>query len=205
MNWPFRHKETLGMEDLPAEVQEFYQEDHKDRTSVAWVLAILSLLVTVSLALGLFFGGRLIYRHATKKKTETVAVNKAANVTKNASTSSNSNKTSTTAGKVDEKAATTTTPSAATTPTPVVTSPAAPITPQAPVAKPTPAPGPAAPTPAATPPTPVPASNPTPAPVVATAAITNTGPGDTMALFLGVSVIAGLIHSIYTRRRVSNF
>lgn len=47
---------------LPEEVREFYKAEKRDRTGMAWLLAIATLVVTFLIAAGLFFGGRWVYR-----------------------------------------------------------------------------------------------------------------------------------------------
>lgn len=61
--WPFnrRKRET----DVPLEVQEYYQSERRERVGVAWLLAILSLIATVLLVLGLYFGGRWVWNKIT--------------------------------------------------------------------------------------------------------------------------------------------
>lgn len=46
---------------LPAEVREYYQAERREKTGVAWLLALVTLLVTFALAAALFFGGRWVY------------------------------------------------------------------------------------------------------------------------------------------------
>jgi len=59
--WPFNRKKTEST-DLPQEVQDYYQSEKRQRAGVAGLLAVGTLIVTVLLALGLFFGGRWAYR-----------------------------------------------------------------------------------------------------------------------------------------------
>ena len=47
---------------LPQEVREYYQTERRERTGMAWLLAIGTLLVTFIIAAALFFGGRWAYR-----------------------------------------------------------------------------------------------------------------------------------------------
>lgn len=47
---------------LPEEVRDYYQTERRERTGRAWLLAILTLLVTFLIAAALFFGGRWLYR-----------------------------------------------------------------------------------------------------------------------------------------------
>ena len=56
-----------------SDAQNFYQEDKIERKSVAWLLTGVSMIATVAICLGVFFGGRAAYREFTSKKTETVA------------------------------------------------------------------------------------------------------------------------------------
>ena len=53
-----RNKDT---DSLPKEVQEYYQTEKRERTGVAWLLALATLLVTFLIAAALFFGGRWLY------------------------------------------------------------------------------------------------------------------------------------------------
>ncbi|MBI1857089.1 hypothetical protein HY003_02720 [Candidatus Saccharibacteria bacterium] len=48
--------------NAPVEVQDFYRAEKRERVGVAWLLALATFVVTIVLALGLFFGGRFIYR-----------------------------------------------------------------------------------------------------------------------------------------------
>lgn len=62
--WPFnRNKEQTT--NLPQEVQEYYDAGQKQRTGMAWLLALATLVVTILLAMALFFGGRWIYQQLT--------------------------------------------------------------------------------------------------------------------------------------------
>lgn len=47
---------------VPAEIQEYYQAEKRDRTGIAWLLAFATLVVTILLAAGIFFAGRWAYR-----------------------------------------------------------------------------------------------------------------------------------------------
>ncbi len=58
--WPFNRKQKS--DDLPEEVKEYYESGRKQRTGMAWLLALATLVVTVVLALVLFFGGRWVYQ-----------------------------------------------------------------------------------------------------------------------------------------------
>lgn len=64
--WPFNRKknnDTLPEEaKVPTEVKEYYESGRKQKTGMAWLLALGTLLVTVVLAMLLFFGGRWVYQ-----------------------------------------------------------------------------------------------------------------------------------------------
>jgi hypothetical protein len=48
--------------NIPTEIREYNQAERRQRVGIAWTLAFVTLVVTVLLALGLFFGGRWLYR-----------------------------------------------------------------------------------------------------------------------------------------------
>lgn len=54
-------------EQVPAEVQQYYKEQGRGNQGKAWLLAIGTLLITVAVALGLFFAGRYVYRAVTDR------------------------------------------------------------------------------------------------------------------------------------------
>ena len=69
--WPFKRR-NKAQENVPQEVQEYYQAEKRERMGLAWALAFITLAVTVGVVLGLFFGGRALYRHVNNKtKTAT--------------------------------------------------------------------------------------------------------------------------------------
>lgn len=57
----FRKNKT-DQAGMPAEVTDYYKAEGRERAWVAWLLAIATLLVTVIVVLGLFYGGRWAYR-----------------------------------------------------------------------------------------------------------------------------------------------
>jgi uncharacterized protein HemX len=78
--WPFRKKQSEEYEipeeqvpvdqptsNLPEEVQEYYESGQKERVGVAWLLGLGTLLLTILIAVGLFFGGRWVYQKVTHK------------------------------------------------------------------------------------------------------------------------------------------
>jgi hypothetical protein len=54
----FRREQTT---EIP-ELKEYYEAQKRENPAKAWLLAIISLLVTIGVVLGLFFGGRWLYR-----------------------------------------------------------------------------------------------------------------------------------------------
>lgn len=145
----FRRNKT-DQAGMPTEVQDYYKTVGREHTGVAWLLALATLLVTVVVVLGLFFGGRWAFRKLKNSdKPAPVAVQ--TDTTKDQGT----------------KAA---------EPTPNTSD--APTTPPAQ-------------TPPASNPTPAPATTPTPA---RNSNLPSTGPEDTLAIFLAVSVLAYIIH-----------
>ena len=66
----FKNKET-DETGMAAEVHQIYQSEHRERVGVAWLLAFVTLVLTVGIALGGFTGGRAIYRKVTKKNKST--------------------------------------------------------------------------------------------------------------------------------------
>lgn len=60
MRNPFRRNKDVSA--VPAEIQEYYQAERRERTGIAWLLALGTLLITIGLATLLFFGGRWAYR-----------------------------------------------------------------------------------------------------------------------------------------------
>lgn len=63
--WPFNRKKKVENEALPDEVKEYYESGRKQQTGMAWLLAFGTLVVTVVLALIIFFGGRWVYQRLT--------------------------------------------------------------------------------------------------------------------------------------------
>lgn len=58
----FRRNKSANSPALPEEVNDYYQAEKRDRTWMAWLLALMSLAVTTLLIMALFFGGRWVYR-----------------------------------------------------------------------------------------------------------------------------------------------
>lgn len=69
MRWPFRRNKDTAT--VPQEIQEYYQSERRERTGVAWLLALGTLLATIAMAILLFFAGRWIYRTVVNRDDNT--------------------------------------------------------------------------------------------------------------------------------------
>ena len=153
------------------ELQEYYANQKRESTGLAWLLALGSLLITAAVIIGLFIGGRWAYRKISNKNKTTVA----------------------TVETTDATSATTSTPStSATTTTPAPTTTPATTTPAQGVAT----------TQSTTTNTNAVAATTT----VSTTAgkeVPNTGPGNTIGLFVAVTVLAYFAHNKHTAKKLS--
>ena len=180
--WPFsRRNKTDG--EVPTEIREYYNAERRERRGIAWLLGIGTLLVTVALAVLLFFGGRWLFRTIfDNDKPDNIAQNEQAQAPQPPAENN----------RGDEEVTPEPTPSPTPSPAPAPTPQPAP----APAPTPTPSPSPApAPTPS---PSPAPAPAPSP-----NANIPKTGPAETLAVFVAVTVFAAISHNLYTRKQLS--
>lgn len=53
--------------NLPPEIQAYARGEHRERVGVAWLVGLISLIVTFLVVAGLYFGGRWIYRKLAHK------------------------------------------------------------------------------------------------------------------------------------------
>ncbi|MDZ7744429.1 MAG: hypothetical protein U5K77_01565 [Candidatus Saccharibacteria bacterium] len=67
---PFRRTKQ-DQQPLPDEAQEYYQAQRREKTGMAWLLAVVTLLATLLIALGIFLGGRWAYRAVFDNDTTT--------------------------------------------------------------------------------------------------------------------------------------
>lgn len=175
----FKRKEQVDQQ-VPLEIQEYYQAEKKERAGVAWLLALGTLAVTLLLATGIFFGGRWVYRKAMDKAPQTATTSEAEQ--SEDTKEEEEKKEDTSSSDADSSAnapgtATTNSPSSpGTSTTPTTTTPATPTTPST-------------------------------TSQVASSSQTNrdglpsTGPGDVIAIFVIVSIAATLAHrTFYTHR-----
>ena len=64
MAFNFRRSKKTDAQ-VPEEVQQYYQSERRERTGVAWLLALGTLLITLAIAFALFWAGRWVYRAIT--------------------------------------------------------------------------------------------------------------------------------------------
>ncbi len=187
--WPFRRKQK-NLDSVPTEVQEYYQAEQRERMGVAWLLAFVTLVLTVAVVLGLFFGGRTVYRKvAHKDKTvATVQPQKDTSPTTPKPTSGSSAKPETSSN--DKKAGSTKSDnkssedkSTVSTNTPSATTPTQPDSSKS------------SPTPSTSPAQPISNSS------SPKTTITNTGPTGTLAAFIGASALGFLVYELRLRRK----
>ena len=132
----FSRRQKKKEDILPKEVREYYESERRERTGIAWLLAIGTLVVTFLIAAGLFFGGRWVYRAAfnhndnktaqTDQKSEGLRIDEKGNVVGGSSqtpsdTSSQSSSTGTSSASTNvpspsTPSSNTTSPKPATTP-----------------------------------------------------------------------------------------
>ncbi len=63
--WPFKRKQQpkpSSNKKMPKEVQQYYKSEQRERVGLAWLIAFASLILTVLIVLGLFYGGRWAWR-----------------------------------------------------------------------------------------------------------------------------------------------
>lgn len=166
-----------NVETVPQEVREYYEAERRERTGLAWLLALGTLVVTLLIASGLFFGGRWAYHKvADKNDKKTVATQTQGSEPKFESTTEDS--------KTEQKA-TTAAPSTSTSST-ATSTPAA--TPAPSATKTTPAPAVTTPAPAATSTTTTPKT------------LVNTGPADIIVIFVTIAAAGTLYHRFVLSR-----
>jgi hypothetical protein len=74
----FRRKKQADS-TLPPEIQAYAQGQHRERVGMAWLVGLISLIVTILVVFGAFFAGRWTYRklaHNDKKAAPTAQTDK---------------------------------------------------------------------------------------------------------------------------------
>lgn len=186
MNLPFRKKKAANAPNMPPEVQQYYKSERREQTGIAWLLAIATLLITIAIILGLFFGGRWVYRKIKNRNTTTTTQtqsNTTDDANKNTSSSSNeSSKSSGSNGSATAGSGSSTQNNASTANGSAGSSASSSAAKGSSTSSGTSSNGSASTSTGVVPPT------------AARTSIPNTGPGDTVAVFIGVTIAGYLIH-----------
>ena len=179
MKLPFRRN---NKEDVPAEIKEYYQAERRERVGVAWAVALLTLLITVGIVMGLFFGGRWLYRSLANRDRNQPATtqNQPPETPQQGTASQSTGQGSPAPGNTPSN------PNSSTPNQPGSQSGNA----QAPRGN-----NPAAEAPAASPPT-----SATP-PAISTNNLPNNGPGEVFAGAVAAALASGMLHRYYWQRR----
>lgn len=178
--WPFKRNKKPTNAKAPKEVQQYYASEHRERVGLAWIIAFISLIITVAVVLGLFFGGHWAYRQiANKNDNPTPAKPQTTASQPKPSTESTSSSSSSAKPQSSSQQPSTNQPQTSSTSTGVPSQPAAS--------------------------TPAQTSAPNKTPTATTQApsknITNTGPGETVAVFVGISLLGTVAYQAYLRRK----
>jgi hypothetical protein len=178
MKWPFRRKkQDSNIPAMPPEVQQYYQAEQRERTGVAWLLAGITLVVTVLVVMGLFFGGRWVYR-----KVRHNVGNKGTVATTQQSQDASSSESGASTSTSDNGQSANSSNAGSSSNTPAASTPSSSGSSAATGA------GSSAST-----------SQGTVSTTAARTSIPNTGPGDTIGLFAGVSLMGYLAHRVLRR------
>lgn len=70
MQLPFRRKQSTT-DEVPTEIKQYYTSEQRDRAGATWLVGAAVFLITVLLVLGLFYGGRALYRAITDDANQT--------------------------------------------------------------------------------------------------------------------------------------
>jgi cytoskeletal protein RodZ len=121
-----RRKTTSTSAQVPEEVEQYYESTRKERVGIAWLLALVTLLLTILIAAGLFFAGRWAYRKIANNDNSSETTQQAGEESNEGAASGDSNGTTTptadsptTPSGSSDASAPTTTPQQTPTQTPV--------------------------------------------------------------------------------------
>lgn len=80
----------------PAELQDYYQAENRERRGMAWLLAFVTFFVTLALVLLVFFAGKWVYQHFKNKSKspQTTSQTKPQGESNNNSNNTDQNKSS---------------------------------------------------------------------------------------------------------------
>ncbi len=146
-------RRAKASDTLPDEIKDYYATEQRERVGVAWLLAFLSLVVTMAVVIGLFFGARWTYRKIANRGGADITIQAPAEPD-----------TAQTPGPNSEES------SVAETEAPTGTS--APDT----------------------------SGRPSDTQESASAQLSETGPGSTLAIFIAVTALSATIHNLAIRR-----
>lgn len=182
MKLPFQKKQSAPspqVPPMPPEIQQYYKAERRERTGVAWLLAIGTLLITIAIIVGLFLGGRWLYRKATHKSTSSTT----SQTNSGNSQQKNTNKPAQGSGSGSSSGGTLSsgTSNGSGTSSGNKTAPSTPV--------PTPGAAGSVTTGGVVPPT------------AARTSIPNTGPGDTIAIFFAVSATGYAVHRLVLSKK----
>jgi cytoskeletal protein RodZ len=120
-------KQNISDTAVPPEVHEYYQAERRGRIGTAWLLSAATFVGTVLVVLGLFYGGRWIYRSTAgnkKPNTQTQQVSSSVKQESSKSSSGSSQSGSQNSSNPTPPPSTPTPPPAASTPAPTPPAPA---------------------------------------------------------------------------------
>jgi hypothetical protein len=66
----FRRKKNVKTDGTPNDVQNVYTTEKRERTGVAWMLGLLTLVLTVLFTFIIFFGGRWVWQTLTGSRND---------------------------------------------------------------------------------------------------------------------------------------
>ncbi len=72
---PFRRTQTDEQDSvkMPKEVVDYYQAEKRDRRGLTWLLGFATMIVTILVVFGLYYGGRWAYRSITGRDNQQTA------------------------------------------------------------------------------------------------------------------------------------
>jgi uncharacterized membrane protein YgcG len=86
----FKRRNKTVQTNVPQEVQDYYTAERRERKSVAWLLAIVTFIVTLLIALALFYAGRWVYRKVSDRNKTTTETSQTKDETTDQSSSGGS-------------------------------------------------------------------------------------------------------------------
>jgi cytoskeletal protein RodZ len=96
--WPFNNNDQTDEAKpvVPEEVKDYYQAEKRERIGVAWLLALATFFAVTIVVIGMFMGGRALYRHFQNDDANTAQTDSSDEQTDDTSDSSNDNSTGST-------------------------------------------------------------------------------------------------------------